>query len=456
MTRLVFNHDPAGLPQGDPQMLPVLMYGSRPPVEDSASIGSPVLAAVRRLGVSVHPRAFDLLTIAMAVTAADTFVDRETAPDGWCRRLHLDLSLADPAPWQAVLPKLRAALHFLSGDEWSLNLVAGGPKPPPPQLRGYLTKLEGHDCASLFSGGLDSAIGVLDLLAANRRPVLISHSYRGDATRQAAIKRQLPVTVSQFAAVANPVSALLEPNPAEVLSRKNDVEIRRRKNDVQMRTRSFNFLAYGALVAATMADRGIAPGPVELHVPENGLIAINPPLTARRIGSLSTRTTHPHFLGLMQQILDELDIPVRIVTHPYDGMTKGMMIDKCGDQATLAKVAALTVSCGKWKRKGLQCGRCVPCIIRRAAFHGAGMVDTTVYARAGQNLHTVLGDEKKRDDLVAMRVAIREMSGRDVGRWIAQTGPLPNDRAQRDRLVTVATQGMREVADYLGHLGLLP
>ena len=456
MTSLVFSQDAYSLPQGDPRTLPVLMYGCRPPVENSASIGSPVLAAVRRLGVPVHPRAFDLLTVAMAVTAADTFVDRETAPDGWCRGLHLELPLADPVSWQAVLPKLRAALHFLSGDQWSANLVAGGPKPPSPQLGGYLTKLKGHDCASLLSGGLDSTIGVLDLLAANRRPALISHSYRGDAARQAAIRRQLPVTVSQFAAVANPVSALLEPNPADVLSRKNDVEIRRRKNDVQMRTRSFNFLAYGALVAATMADHGVAPGPVELHVPENGLIAINPPLTLRRIGSLSTRTTHPHFLGLMQQILDELDIPVRIVTQPYNGMTKGTMINKCGDQATLAKVAALTVSCGKWKRSGVQCGRCVPCIIRRAAFHGAGLTDTTVYAQAGQNLNTVLGDEKKRDDLVAMLLAVEQMDDRDVGRWIAQTGPLPTDRAQRDRLVTVTTQGMREVADYLDHLGLLP
>ncbi len=104
----------------------------------------------------------------------------------------------------------------------------------------------------------------------------------------------------------------------------------------------------------------------------------------------------------------------------------------------------------------MQCGRCVPCIIRRAAFHGAGVPDNTVYAPAGQNLHAVLDNEKRRDDLVAMLLAIQEMNGRDVGRWIAQTGPLPTDRAQRDKLVAVVSQGLGEVAAYLGHLGIVP
>ena len=45
--------------------------------------------------------------------------------------------------------------------------------------RHRLIKLKGLDCVSLFSGGLDSAIGAIDLLAAGRAPLLVSHAYKG-------------------------------------------------------------------------------------------------------------------------------------------------------------------------------------------------------------------------------------------------------------------------------------
>ena len=384
MTRLVFDDDAERLPSGShgnsSGIVPVLLYGRRPPGQGTACVGGPVTSAVRRLGTPADLVAFDFLSIAMAVTAADTFIDRKQAPDGWSRVLDLEIPLADPARWRKATPNLRAALNFLSGDIWSFTFTDDGPRPPAPQVRGYPTRLEGHDCVSLFSGGLDSAIGVLDLLASDHRPVLISHSYSGDARRQTFIRDRLPTKVSQFAAMANPVSKL------DGL------------NDVQMRTRSFNFLAYGTLVAATMAARGLAAGPVSLHVPENGLIALNPPLTRRRIGSLSTRTTHPHFLGLVQRLLDDVELPVSIRTGPYDLMTKGEMLKACKDQLTLQAVAGQTVSCGKWKRSRMQCGRCVPCLIRRAAFHAAKVPDPTAYNPLAANLASVMQHEDSRDD----------------------------------------------------------
>ena len=440
MTRLVFDDDADRLPSGaqgnSSGIVPVLLYGRRPPGQGTACVGGPVVSAVRRLGVPAHPSAFDFLTIAMAVTAADMFVDRRQAADGWARELALEIPLAAPTQWQRVMPTLQAALNFLSGDIWSFTFTGRGPRPPAPQTRGHLTRLEGHDCTSLFSGGLDSAIGVLDLLRSGRRPVLISHSYSGDAKRQGLIRGQLPVEVSQFSAMANPVSKL------------------EGVNDVQMRTRSFNFLAYGTLVAATMAARGFVAAPVALHVPENGLIALNPPLTSRRIGSLSTRTTHPHFLALIQNLLTDVGIPVTIETKPYNLLTKGEMLRACGDQLTLRVVAGRTVSCGKWKRSRVQCGRCVPCLIRRSAFHAARMTDTTEYGSAGVDLERVMENEELRDDLAAMLLATRNLSARNVRTRVMQSGPLPQERAARDALFDVATRGMSEVAAYLEHLGL--
>lgn len=436
MTEIIFHHDAAQLPLGRPNIIPVLMYGRRPPCQGTASIGGPVLAAVRRLGVPVHERAFDLLTIAMAVTAADTFVDRAGADDGWTRQLRLQIPVSSPAPWEPVLPLLEEALRFLSGDLWHIELLPDGPRRPAWQTRGRLTKLVGHDCVSLFSGGLDSAIGALDLLAEGKKPLLISHSYRGDADRQEMIGARLPVDVSRFAAVANPVS-LLDAN-----------------NDVQMRTRSFNFLAYGALVAATMAELKIARSPVDLFVPENGLIALNPPLTFRRIGALSTRTTHPHFLGLVQRILDALAIPVRI-SNPYALKTKGEMLVGCADQETLHLVAKHTVSCGKWKRTNKQCGKCVPCLIRRASFHASQREDNTDYAPEGEDLTAVIAMDNAKDDLLAMILAARRLPSTNIARWVSMAGPLPSDKAERDALLGVASRGMAEVKAYLNHHSLL-
>lgn len=436
MINIFCHHEIAQLPLGRPGVIPVLMYGPSPPRQGTGSIGRPVMAAIRRLGIPADSKAFDLVTIAMAVTAADTFVDRAKSADGWSREFRITVALNDPAPWLQVKGLLEEALNFLSGDTWIMEFTSGGPSIPRPQSRGRLTKLDGHDCTSLFSGGLDSAIGVLDLLSNGRRPLLISHAYRGDADKQFKIRSQLPDNLSQFSAIANPSSKLDEPN------------------DVQMRTRSFNFIAYGVLVAATMANHNSLSRPVQLFVPENGLIALNPPLTLRRIGSLSTRTTHPHYLDLLGKILDKVGIPVQI-SNPYALKTKGEMISECADQLSLSKIAINTVSCGKWKRTNIQCGKCVPCLIRRASFYAAGMTDSTPYSPKGTDLIALLNGDESKDDLMAMILGTEQLTTKNIRRWIPKAGPLPSIRSERDPLLRVASRGMIEVKNYFQNLNLL-
>ncbi|MEQ8516371.1 MAG: hypothetical protein RIC38_12265 [Chromatocurvus sp.] len=73
----------------------------------------------------------------------------------------------------------------------------------------------------------------------------------------------------------------------------------------------------------------------------------------------------------------------------------------------------------------------------------------------GRDLAAVLAVENARDDLLAMIHASRRLPSVDMTRWLAQTGPLPMDRAERDELLDVARRGMAEVRAYLNHLGLL-
>lgn len=429
MTVVYVHPDLAQLPHPQANVIPVHLYGGVPNKAGMAAIGHGLYNRLARVKAAIDPVAFDFLSLSMAVTAADTFVNRDDAADGWARDIRLTVAIADPARWTPVVPALTKALNFLSGDVWTINIVAGGETPPVFKVRSRLIIDPAPcDCACLFSGGLDSAIGVLDLVKQGRNPILVSHAYTHDAQRQREILPKLGPKLVRFGAQASPSGRL-------------DAS-----HDVQMRTRSFNFLAMGVLMASSLAVP--AGNRRTLFVPENGLIALNPPLTPRRIGALSTRTTHPYYLHLIQGILDRVGLLVDI-ENPYASKSKGEMMKACLDQVRLSAIVDRTVSCGKWKRKRTQCGRCVPCLIRRAAYHGSGMKDETDYQPEGLDLQNFLDHGNDSDDLMAMLLAVRRLPKTDVAKWVSQTGPMPLAAADRDSRVDAVRRGMIEVENYL-------
>ena len=123
---------------------------------------------------------------------------------------------------------------------------------------------------------------------------------------------------------------------------------------------SLEFVGHGTCLAKHRDG-----SPVELRIPENGFISQNVPLTPMRTGSLSTRTTHPYFLRLIQDTLDDVGLRINL-NNPYETTTKGEMLVGCSDQGLLSGLAGLSTSCGRYSRTGFRhCGRCVPCQVRR-------------------------------------------------------------------------------------------
>ncbi|GLR84034.1 hypothetical protein GCM10007857_07440 [Bradyrhizobium iriomotense] len=109
--------------------------------------------------------------------------------------------------------------------------------------------------------------------------------------------------------------------------------------------------------------------------------------------------------------------------------------------------AAGTVSCGKWKRKNKQCGHCVPCLIRRAAFHAAAIADDTEYREP--NLLKIANDPQIRDDLISVLTAVSRSRTVRIEPWVMQAGPLPEDEQERSACVDVFKRGISELGNFL-------
>ncbi|MFC0858886.1 Qat anti-phage system QueC-like protein QatC [Pasteurella multocida] len=432
MAQLVFHHDIEQLKKLPNGVVRVRLYGMGDRNLQIAHIGNKVLDSVRRLGVELNNQTMDFITIAMAVTAADTFVLRKNTANGWCRSFSITLPLCQPDIWHANKTHLEHILHFLSGDIWQFDFQADGQL--PPQLyklngRTKLVDLRNKDSVCLFSGGLDSAIGAIDLLEKGHSPILVSHSYKGDKSRQQAIIQKLNQSdyinqFSQFNAIAQP--------------HLNNGGI----TEITMRTRSLNFLAF-AVVSAYALQEVVQKG-IDIFVPENGVISINAPLTPRRVGTLSTRTTHPYFIQELQKLFTTVNIPFTL-KNPYQFKTKGQMIAECTNLPLLQQIIPDTVSCSHWKRKNQQCGVCVPCLIRRASLHYAGITNDAQYEF--NTIQQILAYRDRRDDLFALIRAIHQKSHRNMNQWVLQSGSLPIQ--QLNQFADVFMNGLNEVEQLL-------
>jgi 7-cyano-7-deazaguanine synthase in queuosine biosynthesis len=296
---------------------------------------------------------------------------------------------------------VNGALAFLTTDRWRVEFTQGA---LPPTVEESIPPDE--DCVVLLSGGLDSLVGAIDLVAAGKKPLAVSQVVRGDAEKQAEFAAALGGGLTHVQLNHNAQSPGAEEN--------------------SQRARSFIFIAFGVLAATTLR-RYLDGDAVPLYLCENGFIALNPPLTGTRLGSLSTRTAHPEFLGRVQGILDAAGLRVRI-DNPYQAFTKGEMLRGCADQPLLRANAARSTSCGRFQRFNYtHCGRCIPCQVRRAAFLAWGVSDSTEYKYA------VLGkkdeDHAKFDDVRSVAMALAQVQTAGLDNW---TGSAVSSRHIRD------------------------
>lgn len=381
--------------------------------------------------------AIDVAILAATVTAADTMISRaDDAQDSWTREIDLYVPVSAPGLWQANAPLVERILRFLTGDMWRVMF-----RPRQKGLKVLIERDEefeepAFDTVCLFSGGLDSFVGAIDLLATEHEPILVSHY------RDASTKNQ-PECADALGMVYGDMSH--RHLRANVSFNKNDMP--GLSSETTTRGRSFIFFALACLAADAL------PGETAIHVPENGLISLNIPLNPLRIGAWSTRTTHPFYMARWQELVDNLGIEANFI-NPYRFMTKGEMLAACKNRNLLKKHIDTTVSCssltkGRWKKLPPgHCGYCTPCLIRRASIEAAFGTDPTTYSIPDFSKYVLDLRQAESSDVRAFQIMSRRLSRNpelaDI--LVLKPGPLTDyDSEEISQYADVFRRGIAEV-----------
>ena len=404
-----------------------------------------ILADLQKLKVFPSEVGIDLMILAAHVYAADTRISRTTeSQDTWTREIRLVVPVLNVNIWNNTREQIVRLLNFLTGDRWSVSF-----RQRPSSFEKIVQKdakeLFGSNYTgvSLFSGGLDSLIGAIDTLEAGKAPLLVSHA--GDGATSKAQELCFEKLKANYKKISFSRLRFWLNIPGDIF--------KGIQTEDTTRGRSFLFFALGVL-----AGTGINP-PFELQVPENGLIALNVPLDALRLGSLSTRTTHPFYMNCWNDLLSALGIDGKL-DNPYWNKTKREMVENCANKKLLKKIIPFSISCssptkGRWQGIGTEhCGYCLPCLIRRASIKN----DSTKYTLENINTQTLNTLRSEGQQIRSLQIAIKRLAKNPALAKILiyKPGPLPRDPMIVSELADVYRRGMVEVGKLLSQAKTKP
>lgn len=384
-----------------------------------------------RLPYWYAPQALDLLYISMAVFAADRLILREDALDGWSREISIFMPVLKYNMWIKAKSNLEKMLSFLSGDSWHFifreRAESDNEKKNFEKWSKSKTQVKDYDQLCMFSGGLDSFIGAIDILEQGiGKTLFISHYGGGKGTKefQDVLKGKF---IERYSLEARDFHQYY----AKVVAGIEDTT----------RTRSFMFFSHALAVASSFRK------PMQLVIPENGFISLNIPSTFSRIGTSSTRTTHPFYMKKFQQLLDLIELPITLV-NPYQFKTKGEMLIDCKNQHFVRENIGNTMSCSHpdngrmlGEKEARHCGYCLPCVIRQAAIKRAGMADKSSY----RDNRFMNGDTAK-TNLNSYRLGLRKYNPHYAFMTIQLSGSISD---HIEEYTQIYKRGMDELASYL-------
>ena len=296
----------------------------------------------------------DILYFTSIIYAIDKIIQRDKSYDCWSRDIQVNMLVSQVDLWNNAKDTLKEAVDFLTSDNWIFNFI---------NLEGtsYFEREETlalngkFENICLFSGGLDSLAGAIDLIDEKDNVLLISHiDGHGSST---------PLHLQLISEIRNSYNSKnIRQSSFHVYTED--------KLDHEGTTRGRSILFHGLALF-----HAINLGINEIITSENGVISINLPLTPSRTCSNSTKTMHPYFIKKFEDALKLLGLQIKI-NNPSLLKTKGEMLVESRNIELIKNLATNTLSCSHggghmpgWYRNSLNCGYCIPCTIRRASIH---------------------------------------------------------------------------------------
>lgn len=357
---------------------------------------------------------FELLIMSGIIYSVDRTISRKRfSINGLTREMTINLPTSNLTLWNTLTKSLEELLSFTTGDIWSVKFSLSNnyelPSVPLPE------NCKEVSAVSLFSGGMDSLIGAIDLAQIELGKIFLASHY--DSTMGGPKGDQDKV-----------FKMLNEYYPKKFIRFKKAVRIQPQKHknsELSSRSRSLMFFAIAAIIAEALGT--------DIVIPENGSVSLNYPLSDSRRSACSTRTTHPLMVNQFNDLLLALGVKTR-AHNPYEFQTKGEMVQGCKDLSTLMKIVPQSNSCGKRSQHQFMldnhfashCGRCMPCMYRRASL--LGYEDLTTYGIEPLTLYHNRKGKLSNDFFAMLNFLRRDLSKQDIADELKIIGlsKLPN------------------------------
>lgn len=280
-----------------------------------------------------NPLINDLVNLAREIYIQD-ILTRNNIND---RSLFVTVAVSDVTKWNKQKSLLTKLIKFMSHDNLNLNFTTETTHSFYIQQEIEFAK-PNFDAVTLLSGGLDSLCGVNYNLEHNIKSIYCSYKLNKFESKS-----------------LNTITKYLKEKHKTAHFTFSNINIKKVVNT--QRTRSFLFLSLACACADLYHIKNV-------NLYENGIMSLNPGLKSRT----PTRTTHPNTIKMINELLDNLNVDIKI-NHPFLFLTKGEMINNISDE--FKNLIKHTNTCGMSRqnkklviRTG-HCGSCVPCLLRK-------------------------------------------------------------------------------------------
>lgn len=396
--------------------------------------------------LKIEPLYEDLYIIALSVYGIDKRLSRKIFYDCWTRDIFVSIPVLQYEKWHGTEKLWNNMLSFLTGDQWNIVFRPTKAICSRHKRKSKITvDLSRCDCVSLFSGGLDSFCGAIRLLEKGRSPCLIGHNeYPKLRNKQegfaASFRKFYPKQDPQFLGFTAGAYAPCSFANNEPLAGSENTS----------RGRSLLFLCSALTIA------GILGKDVPVYIPENGFIGVNVALTNSRMGSCSTRTTHPFFLKSLKNILCIVGInnPIENIFASY---SKREIVHMVKERPAFLKHYKDTISCShpcqtRYNRTGsryypINCGYCYPCLIRKSSLLDVEDGDYSY----NQPFSTLLFESFKSNKSLDLSAVVNSVyrfkhsTKNQIRQMIRNTGPLSEEEI--DKYERLYVSGMNDLIE---------